>query len=84
MLVSSQGGDGGQGLPTVSIMSILEIQVVEVLVSSIPWSLRSQARYSLDHVADDTVGFSWTGVVGRDTVPEHLQGGVTGDSVLST
>jgi hypothetical protein len=38
----------------------------------------------LDHVGDDTIGLPWSSVIGRRTVPKHLQGGVTADTVLVT
>jgi hypothetical protein len=38
----------------------------------------------LDHVRDDTIGLSGTSVIGRASIPEHLQGRVSTDSILAT
>lgn len=38
----------------------------------------------LDHVADNPVRLSRAGIVGRHTIPEHLEGGVASHAVLAT
>lgn len=39
---------------------------------------------SLDHVRDDTVRLPWSSIVGRTTIPKHLQGGVSTNAILVT
>jgi hypothetical protein len=89
VLVGSEGGNSGERLPgmserffTVDAGAVLSFVIIQR--SFQVEQTTSIDSHSLDHVANDAVGFSWPSVVGRDTVPEHLQGGVTGNAIFST